>query len=43
MQAKDGSFSSFAGRGGGFGGSADTSLTLLSLAVNSKFPPVYER
>jgi hypothetical protein len=43
MQAKDGSFSGFAGRGGGFGGTVDTSLALLSLAVNYKFLPVYER
>ncbi|MEX0670162.1 MAG: squalene--hopene cyclase [Pirellulales bacterium] len=42
MQAKDGSFSGFAGRGG-FGGTVDTSLALLSLAVNYKFLPVYER
>lgn len=33
MQAKD----------GGFSGSVDTSLMLLSLPVNSKFLPVYER
>jgi hypothetical protein len=32
-----------AGRGGGFGGTVDTSLALLSLAVNYKFLPVYER
>jgi hypothetical protein len=43
MQAKDGSFSGFAGRGGGFGGTVDTALALLSLAVNYKFLPVYER
>ena len=43
MQAKDGSFSGFARRGGGFGGTVDTSLALLSLAVNYKFLPVYER
>ena len=43
MQAKDGSFAGFAGRGGGFGGTVDTSLALLSLAVNYKFLPVYER
>jgi len=43
MQGKDGSFSGFAGRGGGFGGTVDTSLALLSLAVNYKFLPVYER
>lgn len=43
MQSKDGSFSGFAGRGGGFGGSVDTSLALLSLAVNYKFLPIYER
>ncbi len=43
MQAKDGSFAGFTGRGGGFGGTVDTSLALLSLAVNYKFLPVYER
>ena len=43
MQAKDGSFAGFAGRGGGFGGTVDTALALLSLAVNYKFLPVYER
>jgi hypothetical protein len=43
MQGKDGSFSGFAGRGGGFGGTVDTSLALLALAVNFKFLPVYER
>jgi hypothetical protein len=43
MQSKDGSFSGFAGRGGGFGGTVDTALALLSLAVNYKFLPVYER
>jgi hypothetical protein len=43
MQAKDGSFTGFAGRGGGFGGTVDTSLALLSLAVNYKFLPIYER
>jgi hypothetical protein len=43
MQGKDGSFSGFAGRGRGFGGTVDTSLALLSLAVNYKFLPVYER
>ncbi len=43
MQGKDGSFSGFAGRGGGFGGTVDTSLALLSLAVNYKFLPIYER
>jgi len=43
MQAKDGSFAGFAGRGGGFGGTVDTSLALLSLAVNYKMLPVYER
>jgi hypothetical protein len=43
MQSKDGSFSGFAGRGGGFGGTVDTSLALLALAVNYKFLPVYER
>jgi hypothetical protein len=42
MQSKDGSFSGFAGRGGS-GGTVDTSLALLSLAVNYKFLPVYER
>ncbi len=43
MQGKDGSFAGFAGRGGGFGGTVDTSLALLSLAVNYKFLPIYER
>lgn len=43
MQAKDGSFAGFAGRGGGYGGTVDTSLALLSLAVNYKMLPVYER
>ena len=43
LQDKQGSFSGFAGRGGGFGGSVDTALALLSLAVNYKFLPVYER
>ncbi len=42
LQSKDGSFSGFAGRGGS-GGTVDTSLALLSLAVNYKFLPVYER
>jgi len=42
MQAKDGSFSGFANRGG-MGGTVDTSLALLSLAVNFKFLPIYER
>jgi hypothetical protein len=42
-QGKDGSFSGFAGRGGGFGGTVDTSLALLALAVNYKFLPIYER
>jgi len=44
MQAKDGSLSS--GRGGmaaAAGGTVTTSLYLLSLAVNFKFLPVYER
>jgi hypothetical protein len=41
MQGKDGSFS--VGRGGGFGGTVDTTLALLSLAVNYKFLPIYER
>jgi len=43
LQAKDGSFAGFAGRGGGFGGTVDTSLALLALAVNFKFLPIYER
>jgi len=43
LQGKDGSFSGFAGRGGGFGGTVDTSLALLALAVNFKFLPIYER
>jgi hypothetical protein len=43
VQGKDGSFSGFAGRGGGFGGTVDTALALLALAVNYKFLPVYER
>lgn len=42
-QGKDGSFSGFAGRGGGFGGTVDTALALLALAVNYKFLPIYER
>jgi hypothetical protein len=42
LQSKDGSFSGFTGRGGS-GGTVDTSLALLSLAVNYKFLPVYER
>ena len=42
MQSKDGSFSGFASRGGA-GGTVDTSLALLALAVNYKFLPVYER
>lgn len=42
LQAKDGSFSGFAARGGS-GGTVDTALALLSLAVNYKFLPVYER
>jgi hypothetical protein len=42
MQSKDGSFSGFASRGGS-GGTVDTSLALLALAVNYKFLPVYER
>ena len=41
-QGKDGSFVGFANRGG-FGGTVDTSLALLALAVNFKFLPVYER
>jgi hypothetical protein len=43
VQGKDGSFSGFAGRGNSFGGTVDTSLALLALAVNFKFLPVYER
>ena len=43
LQGKDGSFNGFAGQGGGFGGTVDTTLALLSLAVNFKFLPVYER
>lgn len=43
MQGKDGGFTGFASRGGGFGGTVDTSLALLSLAVNFKFKPIYER
>ncbi len=43
QQGKDGSFAGLGGRGGGFGGTVDTSLALLSLAVNFKFLPVYER
>jgi len=43
IQGKDGGFSGFAQRGGSFGGTVDTSLALLSLAVNYKFLPVYER
>jgi hypothetical protein len=42
IQSKDGSFSGFASRGGS-GGTVDTSLALLALAVNYKFLPVYER
>jgi hypothetical protein len=42
IQAKDGSFAAFAGRGG-YGGTVDTSLALLALAVNFKFLPIYER
>ncbi|MFM9059167.1 MAG: prenyltransferase/squalene oxidase repeat-containing protein [Planctomycetaceae bacterium] len=42
LQGKDGSFSGFASRGG-FGGTVDTSLALLALAVNFKFMPIYER
>lgn len=41
MQQKDGSLSG--GRTGGMGGTVGTSLYLLSLAVNFKFLPVYER
>jgi len=41
QQGKDGGFA--AGRAGGFGGTVDTSLNLLALAVNYKFLPVYER
>ena len=43
LQGKDGSFVGFANRGGGFGGTVDTSLALLALAVNFKFKPIYER
>ena len=43
MQGKDGGFAGFANRGGGFGGTVDTSLSLLALAVNFKFKPIYER
>ncbi|MFM9026061.1 MAG: squalene--hopene cyclase [Planctomycetaceae bacterium] len=43
LQSKDGSFAGFANRGGGFGGTVDTSLALLALAVNFKFKPIYER
>ena len=43
MQSRDGSFSGFAGRGGAYGATVDTSLALLALAVNFKFLPVYER
>ena len=43
LQDNDVSFAGFAGRGGGFGGTVDTALALLSLAVNFKFLPVYER
>ncbi len=43
MQGRDGSFAGFANRGGGFGGTVDTSLALLALAVNFKFKPIYER
>jgi hypothetical protein len=41
LQGKDGGFAG--GRGGNFGGTVDTSLNLLALAVNYKFLPVYER
>lgn len=43
VQGKDGSFAGFANRGGSFGGTVDTSLALLALAVNYKFKPIYER
>jgi len=43
MQGKDGSFAGFSNRGGGFGGTVDTTLVLLALAVNFKFMPIYER
>ena len=43
VQGKDGSFAAFSNRGGGFGGTVDTSLALLALAVNFKFKPIYER
>jgi hypothetical protein len=43
LQGRDGSFSGFAGRGGAYGATVDTSLALLALAVNFKFLPVYER
>ena len=42
MQGQDGSFAKFSARGG-FGGTVDTSLVLLALAVNYKFMPIYER
>ena len=42
MQGKDGSLSGAAGMGG-MAGTVTTSLYLLSLAVNYKFLPVYER
>jgi hypothetical protein len=42
MQGKDGSLSGAAGMGA-MGGTVTTSLYLLSLAVNYKFLPVYER
>lgn len=43
LQGKEGDFAAFAGRGGGFGGTVDTALALLALAVNYKFLPIYER
>jgi hypothetical protein len=43
MQAKDGSLSGGRGGMGMGGGTVTTSLYLLSLAVNFKFLPVYER
>jgi len=43
MQAKDGSLSGGRGGMGAGGGTVTTSLYLLSLAVNFKFLPVYER
>jgi hypothetical protein len=43
LQSRDGSFSGFAGRGGAYGATVDTSLALLALAVNFRFLPVYER